>query len=69
MKLTLTEREREAYISGNTTLATEIAYHLGTVSALNDVLVYVRDIEETRETRHLFEALDDAENHLSKVIV
>jgi len=69
MKLLLTERERLAYISGDTRLATAIAEHMDTAQALSNLLTHVReDVEENRSTRHLFEVLDDAEAHLSRVM-
>lgn len=69
MKLLLTERERLAYISGDTRLAAAIAEHMDTAQALSNLLTHVReDVEENRATRHLFEVLDDAEAHLSRVI-
>ena len=69
MKLLLTERERLAYISGDTRLAAAIAEHMDTAQALSTLLTHVReDVEENRSTRHLFEAFDDAEAHLSRVI-
>lgn len=69
MKLLLTERERLAYISGDTRLAAAIAEHMETARALSTLLTHVReDVEENRSTRHLFEAFDDAEAHLSRVI-
>lgn len=69
MKLLLTERERLAYISGDTRLAAAIAEHMDTAQALSTLLTHVReDVEENRSTRHLFEVLDDAEAQLSRVI-
>ena len=69
MKLLLTERERLAYISGDTQLAAELTGHMATAQALSTLLTHVReDVEENRSTRHLFEVLDDAEAHLSRVI-
>ena len=69
MKLLLTERERLAYISGDTRLAATIAEHMDTAQALSNLLTHVReDVEENRSTRHLFEVLDDAEAQLSRVI-
>jgi hypothetical protein len=70
MKLYLNERERLAYISGDTRLAAELAEHMDTLQALDNVLIQVReDVAETRATRHLFEALDDAEAHLTGVML
>ena len=69
MKLLLTERERLAYISGDTRLAATIAEHMDTAQALSTLLTHVReDVEENRSTRHLFEVFDDAEAHLSRVM-
>jgi thiamine phosphate synthase YjbQ (UPF0047 family) len=69
MKLTLTEREREAYISGDTRLAAAIAEHMDTARVLSTLLTHVQeDVEENRSTRHLFEAFDDAQAHLAGVI-
>ena len=70
MKLFLDERERLAYISGDVGLAAELALHMDTVSALDNVIVRVReDVAEDRATRHLFEAVDDAQTHLAGVML
>jgi hypothetical protein len=70
MCLTLSEREQKAYNAGDLALAAALKEQSEVVELLKTIVTHVNgDVIEGKDTRDLFDAVEQAEDYLGRTVL